>query len=174
MMKRKKIAILIAAFAASVVVATGVPTILKTMAKSSYGDAFVYEDAQMNYKSAYTDTDVSSEKGMLFYAYDSGAKAEFKGTLNGVFESKLATLAESGKSADLSRYSLKFTDKATGNSFSIGIANGKGESNVYVEINGERGGIVYYSNGYITAPYGYTGLYNSEGIYTVCSSYFLN
>lgn len=172
MTKKKIIGTLLASACGLIAVAVGTPALLNAMAKSSYGDAFVYEQTTpIKYKAAYCQPSVSSEKGMLFYAYDSGAKAEFKGAVSGVFETNLAALAEEGKAPDLAEYSLLFTDKATGKSFSIGVSVGKEDSNVFVNVDGNKAGIVYYySQWSAPAPYGYTGLYNNEGVYTKLSS----
>ena len=107
MTKKKIIGTLLASACGLIAVAVGTPALLNAMATSSYGDAFVYEQTTpIKYKAAYCQPSVSSEKGMLFYAYDSGAKAEFKGAVSGVFETNLATLAEDGKAPDLAEYSL--------------------------------------------------------------------
>ena len=151
-------------------------TPIKAAAKSSYGDAFVYDrETPIKYKNAYCEPSLSGEKGLLFYGYDSGAKAEFKSSMSGVFETNLAALAEEGKAAELSEYSLLFTDKETQSSFSIGLSVGKDDTNVYVEVDGNKAGIVYYySQWSAPTPYGYTGLYNNEGVYTELSSGIVN
>lgn len=173
-MTKKKIRTLLVAV--SSLLAIGVPTIVNASAKSSYGDAFVYEqETPIKYKNAYCEPSLSSEKGTLFYAYDSGAKAEFKGLMSGVFETNLVALSEEGKAADLSEYSLLFTDKETQVSFSIGLSTGKDNTNVYVEVDGNKAGIVYYYSAWSApTPYGYTGLYNNEGVYTELSSGIVN
>ncbi len=176
MMKKKTVGTILASACGLIAVAVGTPALLKATAKSSYGDAFIYEQTTpIKYKAAYCEPSLSSEKGMLFYAYDSGAKAEFKGVAGGVFETSLVAIADNGKSPDLDEYSLLFTDKATGKSFSIGVSVGKEESDVFVSVDGNKAGIVYYySQWRAPAPYGYTGLYNNEGVYTKLSSGIIN
>lgn len=176
MIKKKKIVTILASIGGFILATAGIATALKANAQSSYSDAFIYgQEAQMKYKSVYTDVRVSNEKGMLFYAYDSGAKADFKGVMSDTFETNLAVLTEGGMTADLVNYSLLFTDKATGDCFSIGVSTGKEESNVYVQVNGEKAGIVYYYSQWAEPkPYGYTGLYNNENVYTVIPSNLLS
>ena len=169
MIKKKKTVALIASICSIIAATSGAALAFNAVAQSSYGDAFNYaHDVQMKYKSAYIDTSISNEKGMLFYAYDSGAKADFKGMMRDTFETTLVALAEEGKAADLGNYSLLFTDKETGASFSIGVVTGKNEANIYVQVNGEKAGIVYYRSQWSEPKaYGYTGLYNKENVYTV-------
>ena len=161
---KKKLAAIFAAAGSFALIAASTPFVMDAAAKSTYGDAFIYtQEEPMKYKTSYSVPSISEDKGLLLYAYGSGARAEFKGGFSGAFETEAAVLSEEGKTGDLTDYSLIFTDKQTGKSFSVCVNVGRNGTSVSVQVNGERGGIVYYSDG---NPYGYTALYNKEGQYT--------
>lgn len=125
------------------------------------GQAFDYSvSAPLKYKLSVSEQG-SAKKGLLLYGYDNGATATFKSTFGGVFEAEMKAVSETG-TAELRKYSLRFTDNASGEAFAIEITNG---STAYcnVETEGDRAGVVYYKD---NKAYGYTAKYNEEGIYT--------
>ena len=134
-------------------------------AKASYEDAFQnsLESAPIKYKSYYSDVNVSEEKGLLLYSYDSGAKTSFKGKLDGVFTTQFKSLADEGKPADLQAVTFVFTENERKQSFSVTVEIGLESGQAYVTANGQNGGI-YYAND--KKCYGYTAIYNRDGKYT--------
>ncbi len=135
--------------------------------KSPYGEAFDYTQSvsPIKYKTMQSDSADPTKKGLLLYAYDSGASAEFKASFNGEFKASLKPLSKES-SPDLVKYSLVFKDKGTGNQFSITVAGSGSYSDVYVTVNGESAGIHYFEDTWSGGAYGYTAAYNREGAYT--------
>lgn len=160
--------VLVVAIAVSLVCA-----VLIANAESSYGDAFDYSTSTfpVKYKAMQGDSDNPSKKGLKLYAYDSGAFVEFRAELNGTFASDTKAV-KNGKSVDLTKYSLVFTDKATAKSFSVTVANKGSYNDVYVSVNGNNAGVYYYTSQYDIngTAYGYTALYNASGSYTSVAS----
>lgn len=142
-------------------------------ASSSSGEMFDYSDSPVNlkYKTAQSDVDDPGRKGLLLYGYDSGAFAQFKAGINGSFSSDLKALKH-GNSADLSKYSLVFTDTQTNKSFSVVVENKGSYNNVCVSVDGNKAGIYYYTTQYDVngTAYGYTALYNNSEMYTNVAS----
>ncbi len=142
-------------------------------AASSSGELFDYSasTARLKYKTVQGDVSDPAKKGLLLYAYDSGAFADFKANLNGSFSADLKTVKR-GSSADLSKYSLVFTDIATGKSFSVIVENKGSYCNVCVSVDGNKAGIYYYTTQYDVngTAYGYTALYNNSEVYTNVAS----
>ena len=134
-------------------------------AKASYEDAFQnsQESASIKYKPYYSDVNVSDEKGLLLYSYDSGVKTSFKGKLDGVFTTQFKSLADEGKPADLQAVTFVFTDNATKQSFSVTVEIGIEIGQAYVTVDGQKGGIYYASD---KKCYGYTSIYNRDGKFT--------
>ncbi len=93
------------------------------------------------------------EKGLLLTADKAGASAEFKLDLSEKLQIDLKTLGES-----VPRFSIKLTD-SLGQEFIIGSIAKALYDNVYVELDGERGGIYYFSEKWDTVT-GYTAGYN--------------
>lgn len=129
------------------------------------GDAFEYtETTPLKYKT-YVSESGSARKGLLLYGYDNGATASFKGSLSGVFETEMKAVSSIG-SAELRRYSLRFTDTATKQVFAVEISEGS-TSYCNVSVGGDKAGVAYYKD---NKAYGYTSESNAEGIYTFFSS----
>lgn len=142
-------------------------------AESSIGEIFDYSSssAQLKYKASQSDSADPTKKGLLLYGYDAGASAEFKAGINGTFSADLKAL-KNGNAPDLSKYSLVFTDKSTGKSFSVVVESKGSYNNVYVSVDGNNAGIYYYTTQYDVngTAYGYTARYNSAGTYTNVAS----
>lgn len=128
------------------------------------GEVFEYEN--IKYQTAQTDG-ADERQGLLLYGYSSGVRADY-GTYDGVFEADLKAVSESDSAPDLRKYSLVFTDNATGKSFSVGLEDTGSVCNIYVETGGEKAGICYYVDTARTSCYlrGYTAGYNLGGQYT--------
>ncbi len=146
---------------------------LTANASSSSGEMFDYSASSVNlkYKTAQGDADEPGRKGLLLYGYDSGAFAQFKAEMNGSFSADLKALKH-GNSADLSKYSLVFTDTQTQKSFSVIVENKGSSSNVCVSVDGNKAGIYYYTSQYDVngTALGYTALYNNSETYTNVAS----
>jgi len=155
---------------ASACVGAGVSAAIRASAGKSYGDAFEYtQETPLKYQS-YVSSSVSNQKGLLLFGYEKGGSAEFKGTFNGAFETEMYAVAQSG-TAELRKYSLEFTDVATGKSFSVNIATGLDNSSCAVSVGGEKAGIAYFNNEwYKNHLCGYTAAYNAAGEYTKFSA----
>lgn len=170
-MSKKKIAItcLAAALGLSVAVAAGFGVANASAAKTPYGEAFDYTQSEnkVQYKTLQSDETDGARKGLLLYAYDGGATADFKATLNGVCEAELKAVTHGGLT-DLLCYSLVFTDVATQKQFKVSVVNRGAYSDVYVDVNGEKAGIYYYTHAYDLngTPKGYTAGLNASGAYT--------
>lgn len=142
---------------------------LNASAEMKTADLFSYHS--MKYKATqkceYTLADGTSESrtGLLMYAYDNGTSADFSIPFSGVFSADLKAV-DGGSSEGLKRYSLKFTDTETGDTFSVGFAGSGSSMNVYVEVGGERAGVVYSTSGTQRLSLGYTSIYNQNGLYT--------
>ena len=136
-------------------------------AKAPYGEAFDYTQSvsPIKYKTMQSDAADPTKKGLLLYAYDSGASAEFKASFNGEFKASLKPLSKD-VNPDLVKYSLVFKDKETGKQFSITVAGSGSYSDVYVTVDGESAGIHYFEDTWSGGAYGYTAAYNKEGAYT--------
>lgn len=160
-MKKKNLWLSICALAACVALSVaGIISIAATSGKTP-GDAFEYsETAPLKYKT-YVSDNGSTKKGLLLYGYDSGAKASFKGTFGGVFETEMKAISTVG-SVELRKYSIKFTDKDSDQEFLVEISQGA-TPYCNVSVDGDKAGVVYYKN---NKAYGYTSEYNNEGIYT--------
>ena len=136
----------------------------------SEGKNIVYENESgiVRYKTEQSDpADPSGGRGLLLYAYDSGASAKYKSSVRGIFQAELRPVVNEFGSEDLRSYSLRFTDNASGANFSVIVSQHGGYNNVSVEHKGERAGIVYFESA--SKPpqaYGLTAAYNSEGSYT--------
>lgn len=166
--RKKTLTLLLATLGACVTLAAGVAVGQSfAEAKAPYGDAFDYTQsiAPIRYKTLQSDAANPSKKGLLLYAYDSGASAEFKGSFNGEFKAALKPTGE-GNNPDLVKYSLVFTDTKTKQQFSITVAGSGSYSDVYVTVNGENAGIHYFEDTWSGGAYGYTAAYNKAGAYT--------
>ena len=165
---KKTFSLLMATLGVSATMFAGV-AIARSVAdmKAPYGDAFDYTQSisPVKYKTLQSDAANPSKKGLLLYAYDSGASAEFKASFNGEFKASLKPLGV-GNHPDLVKYSLVFKDKETGNQFSITVAGSGSYSDVYVTVDGESAGIHYFEDTWSGGAYGYTAAYNREGAYT--------
>jgi len=160
-MKKKNIWLsicaLVVCFAAS---AVGIIAIAADSGKNT-GETFEYsEAAPLKYKTNVSDNG-SGKKGLLLYGYDNGATASFKGTFGGVFEAETKAFSTVG-SVELRKYSLRFTDKDSGQTFTVEISGGA-TSYCNVSIDGDKAGVAYYKD---NKAYGYTSKYNEEGVYT--------
>ena len=143
-----------------------------TTVDASVADIFDYESATrtVRYKTYQSDPmDDSARKGLLLYAYDSGASVPFKSNCEGVFTAELTAVANETAAVDLKSYSLQFEDVETGQMFSVVISNNPSQKDVSVRYDGEYAGIHYYE-GASTQTFGLTGEYNAAGIYTSFSS----
>ena len=161
MKKSKRLLVTVCASVACLAVSVAGIAALATNSDKTPGKAFEYsEAAPLKYKT-YASEQGSAKKGLLLYGYDSGATAEFKGTFSGVFETEMKTPSSTG-AAELRRYSLRFTDKNGGESFSVELSNGS-TSYCNVAVDGDRAGIAYHKD---NKAYGYTSEYNAEGVYT--------
>lgn len=129
-----------------------------------YGN--LQEGGGIRYKMQESDESYSARDGMLLFAYDSGAAADFPGEYSGVFTAQMRPRNYNG-SPDLRSFTMYFTDTETGDSFGVGVSDDGAYRNVYVTCGGEKAGIYYYSAGTAT---GYTAAYNREGSYTRISS----
>lgn len=166
--KKKTFTLLLATLGVCATLATGVAVGKAFVeAKAPYGDAFDYTQsiAPIKYKTLQSDVSNPAKKGLLLYAYDSGASAEFKGSFNGEFKAALKPISE-GNNPDLVKYSLVFTDTKTEQQFSITVAGSGSYSDVYVTVNGESAGIHYFEDTWSGGAYGYTAAYNKAGAYT--------
>lgn len=165
---KKAFSLCMAAFGVSAALFAGVAiTWSAAEAKAPYGDAFDYTQsvAPIKYKTMQSDVSEPTKKGLLLYAYDSGASATFKASFNGEFKASLKPISV-GNQPDLVKYSLVFKDKAVGNQFSVTVAGSGSYSDVYVTVNGESAGIHYFEDTWSGGAYGYTAAYNKEGAYT--------
>lgn len=171
--KKKLITVLCLALVTLAIVLSAICVGLRVRAEFSYGDAFDYTSspAPIRYRTMQSDSDSPTRKGLLLFAYDNGASAEFRAEMNGSFAAGLKAL-KNGKSVDLTKYSLVFTDRKTGKSFSVTVANKGSYNDVYVSVDGNNAGIYYYTSQYDVngTAYGYTALYNSSGSYTSVQS----
>lgn len=153
----------------SVAVATGIGIARVSAGKPSYGEAFDYTQSNetVKYKTMQSDETDAARKGLLLFAYESGGKAEFKANLNGICETELKAVTHGGLT-DLLRYSLVFTDIMTQKQFKIGVASSGAYSDAYVETDGEKAGIYYYTTAYDLngTTVGYTAGMNASGAYT--------
>ncbi len=140
---------------------------------SSSGEMFDYSasSANLKYKTAQSDADDPGRKGLLLYGYNGGAFAQFKANLNGTFSADVKVLKH-GNGADLSKYSLVFTDTKTNKSFSVIVENKGSYNNVCVSVDGNKAGIYYYTDAYNVngSALGYTALYNNSETYTSVAS----
>lgn len=139
---------------------------------ASVGGVFDYTktDYPVKYKAYQSDpTDSDSRKGLLLYAYDSGAKATFKSAFSGTFSADVAAAANEDASVETKRFSLLFTDVSTGSEFAVSVSNKASQKDVCVVYDGQKAGIHYHS-GSAYEMYGLTGEYNAAGEYTVFSS----
>ncbi len=160
-MKKKNLWLTICAVASCV--ALSVVGIIAAAAASGKptGETFEYsEAAPLKYKT-YVSDNGSAKKGLLLYGYDNGASAAFKGTFSGVFETETKAVSTVG-AVELRKYSLKFTDKDSGQAFFVEISQGA-TSYCNVSVDGDKAGVAYYKN---NKAYGYTSKYNDEGVYT--------
>lgn len=141
----------------------------KVSAEMKTSDLFSYNS--LKYKSSvkygYTLADGTTESrtGLLLYSYDSGTTADFNLAFSGVFSADMKAV-NNGSSDGLKRYSLKFTDTDSQDTFSVGFVGVGNSTNVYVEVDGERAGVVYVTNGTQRICYGYSSIYNQNGYYT--------
>lgn len=141
----------------------------KVSAAMKTSDLFSYNS--LKYKSAdkceYTLADGTRESrtGLLLYAYDSGTTADFNLDFSGIFSADMKAV-DNGSSDGLKRYSLKFTDTDSQDTFSIGFVKVGNTTNVYVEVDGDRAGVVYATKGTQRICYGYSSIYNRNGYYT--------
>ena len=165
--KKKILGCLLATLGMSTLLMTGVAIGMVVEAKSPYGDAFDYTQsiAPVRYKTMQSDSSNPSQKGLLLYAYDSGASAQFKGSFKGDFKATLKPIAK-GNTPDLVQYSLVFKDKNSGGEFSVSVVGSGSYSDVYVTVNGESAGIHYFEDQWSGGAYGYTAAYNKSGAYT--------
>ncbi len=172
MTKKSKLFSIIGAGAIALGVVLGGIMIQPTTAAASVADVFDYASATqtVRYKTYQSDpADASARKGLLLYAYDSGASVPFKANCEGVFTAELTAVGSETSSVDLKSYSLQFEDAESGQTFSVVIANKPSQKDVSVRYGGEQAGIHYYE-GASTQAFGLTGEYNAAGIYTSFSS----
>ena len=166
--KKKTLTLLLASLGVCATLLTGIAIGQSFVeAKAPYGDAFDYTQsvAPVKYKTLQSDVSNPAKKGLLLYAYDSGASAEFKGSFNGEFKAALKPTGK-GNNPDLVKYSLVFKDVKTGQSFSVTVAGSGTYSDVYVTVDGESAGIHYFEDQWSGGAYGYTAAYNKAGAYT--------
>lgn len=132
------------------------------------GKVFNAADGKVKYKVAQSDVDnLSAGKGLLLYSYDSGAKADFGMKLSGAFNATLKSVKNPFGTKDLSAFSVIFTDETSGKSFAVRVAIYSDRTDVCVEYDGKRAGIVYYSDDWTSpTPSKLTALANEEGRYT--------
>lgn len=162
-MKKNKLAAIIGIGALSVCAFLGGALINVSKADATVGDVFDYAQATgtIRYKAYQSDpADSTAQKGLLLYAYDSGASVPFKTTFDGTFTAQLAAAANEELSVALKRYSLCFEDVTTGQEFSVVVSTHSSSRDVAVCYNGELAGIHYYE-GTSTQAYGLTGEYNA-------------
>lgn len=165
---RKKFFIACASIFSSACIGLTANAVIKAFAKQSYGDTFDYTQSQeeIKYKSMQSDGIDASKKGLLLYAYESGATATFKGVFSGTFETEVKALSRQNGAPDLKNYSLLFTDNETKKTFSISVIAAATYTDVYVSVDGNKGGIVYYDQYGDNNAYGFTAAYNEQGQYT--------
>ena len=130
-------------------------------------DSVKYKTARTVTTQGYSDT----RRGLLLYAYEQGARIDLKGSYNGIFTADMKAFTQDAL-ADLRTYSLCFTDVESGKSFSVGVRDGNGATNVYVEVDGQKAGRFYIAKrnerGEIAEykTHGYTAISNNENMYT--------
>lgn len=108
-----------------------------------------------------------SRKGLVLYAYDSGAKADLKGTFTGTFETEVKASTAGKTKADLVAYSFVFTNLINGETFALTVEDGGEETSAYVNVNGDKAGIYYnVDTSWDCQPHGYTTSQNNNGTYT--------
>lgn len=173
-MRIKKSRVLIAAitaFCAALLCATGI-FLSPIRSQASVGDVFDYTQAEktVKYKAYQSDPlDVDARKGLMLYAYDSGASVPFKRSFTGNFTAELTAAANEENTVETKRFSLLFTDVATGRNFSVAVINKSSEKNVCVVYEGEQAGIRYNQSS-TYKMLGLTGEYNVANEYTAFTS----
>lgn len=170
--KRRWIAVFISVLAAIVLCIIGIFSTPKSLSLA-HGEVFDYSKAEetVRYKSYQSDpADPSARKGLLLYAYDSGASVPFKASFNGNFSAELTSAANEDGAVELTKYSLLFHDVATGAEFSVVIKNKPSQKDVSVSYNGVRAGIHYHEQ-YSYRMLGLTGEFNAADEYTFFSSH---
>ena len=165
--KKKLLSCILATLGVSATLLAGAGVGILVEAKAPFGEAFDYTQSitPIKYKTLQSDPSEPSKKGLLLYAYDSGASAQFKGSFQGEFTTSLKPISKQN-SPDLTKYSLVFKDKETGKQFSISVVGSGSYSDVYVTVDGKSAGIHYLEDTWSSGAYGYTAAYNNAGAYT--------
>ncbi len=151
-MKSKKVLGLIFGFAAvcitSLIVSLAVmASELPTVDKLFDGDGVSFETGVTDGK--------TNDKGLLLTASEAGASAEFKLDLSEALHINLKTLGGSAP-----KFHIELTD-VFGQTFSIYSAYKSAYDNLYVELEGNRGGIYQFSDKWDMKT-GYTAAYNTK------------
>ncbi len=170
MKTKNRIAIAVSCITLAILLALGGFSILSGN-NSVAGAASVFAYNGVKYSECETEY---GRRGLRMYAYDGGATAEFRNVQSGTFRAELAFGSFDGRK-DLKKFSLKFTDKASGKSFSVQISAYSDRYDAGVVYGDGKAGIVYLeSDG---KAYGLTAGYNAGGEYTrftsdICSLTF--